>query len=138
MTSAPVSRKKKVVVIDDDPIVLQVARGHLVGAGYQVVLRESALGTVQFVRSEQPDLVLIDLQMPALSGGRLASLLASDAKTRHVGVILYSSTCSAELVAIAEQTGALGAISKSESSHDFVLRFNALANKHAAKLPEQD
>lgn len=120
----------KVLVIDDDPIVLEVIRERLSGAGYQVVTREEALGTTQVVRDEQPDLVLLDVMMPALNGERIAELLRGHKATQHVGIVLHSSKPEMELVALIQQTGALGAISKTSDGDAFMQQFEALVQKH--------
>jgi PleD family two-component response regulator len=123
-------RKLKVLVIDDDPIILEVVRERLESAGYAVSVREHALGTVQYVREEHPDVLLLDVMMPALNGERLATLLKGSARTKDAGIILYSSKSEAELAPMIQETGALGAISKSESAEEFTRRFDALVRKH--------
>ncbi|HEX2677264.1 MAG TPA: response regulator [Polyangiales bacterium] len=123
-------RKVRVLVIDDDPIVLEVIRERLEGAGYDVMVREHALGTVQVVREEQPDIVLLDVMMPALNGERIATLLKGSVRTKDVGIVLYSSKSEAELAPMINETGALGAISKSERADSFLERFDALVKRH--------
>ena len=123
----------KVLVIDDDTIVLEVIRVRLSHAGYEVVTREEALGTTQVVRDEQPDLVLLDVMMPALNGERIAELLLAHKATQHVGIILHSSKPEMELLALIQQTGALGAIAKTADGNVFRQQFDALAQKHRAR-----
>ena len=67
--------RRTVLVVDDDPIVLEVTRERLEGAGYIVYVREEALGTSQWSAEFQPDIVLLDVNMPALTGLDLAQLL---------------------------------------------------------------
>jgi PleD family two-component response regulator len=120
----------RVLVIDDDAIVLEVMRERLEAAGYEVMVREHALGTVQVVREEHPDIVVLDIMMPALNGERIATLLKGSVRTKDVGIILHSSKSEAELAPLITETGALGAISKSERSDAFMQRFEALVRKH--------
>ncbi|MGD8859615.1 MAG: response regulator [Myxococcales bacterium] len=123
------SDKTKVLVIDDDPIVLEVVKERLEGAGYDVTTRTEALGTTQAVRETSPDVVLLDIMMPALSGERIAELLRSNARTGDVGIILHSSKTDEELEPLIAQTGALGAISKSHDEGEFLSRFRMLLRK---------
>jgi two-component system OmpR family response regulator len=129
MISSRATRKAKVLVIDDDPIVLEVTRERLTQAGYEVLVREEALGTTQVVRDEQPDVVLLDVLMPALNGERIVGLLKSNERTRHVTVILHSSKSDAELQALLEETAAAGAISKGKSDSEFLEAFERLLRK---------
>jgi CheY-like chemotaxis protein len=123
--------KGKVLIIDDDPIVLAMVRVLLEDAGYEVLVRESALGTLQLVREEQPDAVLLDVMMPALNGERIATLLKNNERTRNVRIILHSSKPEDELAALTEEAGAVGAISKGERPEKFLRRFEALMRRGA-------
>jgi PleD family two-component response regulator len=124
------ARRLRVLVIDDDPIVLELIRERLETHGYDVTVREHALGTVQVVREMQPDVVLLDVMMPALNGERIATLLKGSVKTKDVGIVLYSSKSETELAPLIQETGALGAISKTEKADAFMRRFEQLVRRH--------
>jgi len=130
----------RVLVIDDDPIALQVARERLASMGHEVFTREEALGTAQAVRDLKPDIVLIDVMMPALGGEQIAGLLKQSRLTRDVGVILHSSKSEAELARLLGDSGAVGAITKTSDTRIFLEQFEQLARKHrllARDLPRQ-
>jgi len=99
----------RVLIVDDDPVALEVARESLVSAGFDVDVREEALGTSHWVLENQPDWVLLDVMMPALSGADLARLIS---RSGRVGVVLYSSKSLRELEDLAVATGAIGFIRK--------------------------
>ena len=125
MNLAP-ARKGRVLVVDDDPVILELVRGWLEEAGYAVEVRESALGTTQQVATEQPDVVLLDVMMPALSGGELAQLIRRHHRTSLAAVILHSSLEPQELEALVHKTGALGALAKTSDGERFVAEFDRL------------
>jgi len=133
-TSRVATSSTKVLVIDDDPIVLEVVRERLEGAGFVVVVRDEPLGTTNVVRDERPDIVLLDIMMPALNGERLAALLRSNRSLGSIGIILHSSKAPLELAPLVEQTGAIGAISKSESEGEFMRRFHELVRGHLERV----
>ena len=81
----------RVLVVDDDPVVLEIIREILQGAGYRVDTRDHALGTAQWVVREQPDYILLDVKMPALSGSELAQLIRSRDTMSGAAVVLHSS-----------------------------------------------
>jgi len=121
--------------VDDDPVVLELVRGWLEDAGYAVEVRESALGTTQQVATEQPDVVLLDVMMPALSGGELAQLIRRHHRTALAQVILHSSLKADELQTLAAKTGALGALSKTNDAHQFVADFDRLMSSRPPPSP---
>jgi CheY-like chemotaxis protein len=116
-----------ILIVDDDPIVLEVTKERLEGAGYEVHTREEALGTSQWTAEFQPDIVLLDVNMPALAGPELAQLLKKRRATKDIAIILYSSLESAELQSKLRATGAVGAIQKTGDRRRFLEDFERLA-----------
>ena len=116
-----------VLVVDDDPIVLEVTKDRLESAGYEVHVREEALGTSQWTAEFQPDIVLLDVNMPALAGTELAQLLKKRRATKDVAIILHSSIEPAELQSKLRAAGAVGAIQKTSDDRRFLEDFERLA-----------
>jgi DNA-binding response OmpR family regulator len=119
-------RRGKILVVDDDPVILEVVRERLEAAGYAVYVRVDAIGTSQWVAREQPDFVLLDVMMPALSGGELGLLLKRSHSTNQTAIILHSSLAQASLIPVIERTGALGAIAKTHDGAKFMADFENL------------
>jgi len=124
-----------VLVVDDDPIVLEVTRERLEQAGYVVHTREEALGTSQWTAEFQPDIVLLDVNMPAITGPDLAQLLKKRRATKDIAIILYSSLESEQLQAKLRATGAVGAIRKSSDARRFIEDFERLAARARSSTP---
>lgn len=119
-------KRGKILVVDDDPIILEVVRERLDAAGFDVYVRDEALGTSQWVAREQPDYVLLDVMMPALSGGELGQLLKRSAATSYTAVILHSSMSPASLQPVIARTGAIGAIGKTQDGAQFIAEFERI------------
>jgi CheY-like chemotaxis protein len=117
-------QKTSFLVVDDDPIALEVARGRLEEMGFEVATRGQALGTSTWILQHRPDFVLLDVMMPALTGGELAHVLRRRAAS--TAVILHSSKDPAELRALVEKTGALGAIQKGLDAGAFARQLHKL------------
>jgi DNA-binding response OmpR family regulator len=98
-------------------------------AGYDVYVRADALGTSQWVAREQPDFILLDVMMPALSGGELGQLLKRSHSTNQTSVILHSSMSTASLLPVIQRTGALGAIGKTQDGTKFLAEFEELVSR---------
>jgi CheY-like chemotaxis protein len=67
------ARSKKILVVDDDPIILKTVSLKLTSQGYDVVTATDASGAIAAVRDEKPHLVILDLSFPPdiASGGRV-------------------------------------------------------------------
>jgi FixJ family two-component response regulator len=92
--------------------------------GYAVTTRDRALGTSSWILKHKPWLVVLDLEMPALSGEELADFLKT--KGLDTPVIIHSGKSEEELKQVVRSTGALGAIRKGLSDAQFGIQFNNL------------
>ena len=58
----------KLLVVDDEPNIIELNRMYLEGAGYQVVTARTGPEALDRFRSERPDLVVLDLMLPGIDG----------------------------------------------------------------------
>lgn len=114
----------KVLVVDDDLIVCELLRERLQSAGHEVVVRDQALGTSRWILEHAPDVVLLDVMMPALSGVELAALLRR--RGLDTKIVFHSSKSKEELEALVESSGALGFIRKGAGEQAFLRAFEKL------------
>lgn len=110
----------KVIICDDSSIVLDFAQGALEAAGFTVVATDNPLSVAHLVRRESPDLVVIDVNMPSISGDVVAQIVGSRGLTRKVPVVLHSDLSESELEARATRSGAAGFIRKTGDESSFV------------------
>lgn len=103
----------KIVLVDDSLVALEWAREALAPLGFEVVTYNASLGIQAFVRKNQPRLVLLDVNMPALNGDLVCRMLKESPQTKDVLVALYSSMPEDELQQLAAKSGADGYIIKS-------------------------
>ena len=83
--------RKRILIIDDDESHIYSTKGLLEAEGYEMFVQSMPLGTTNLVKQLAPDLVLLDVNMPGLSGDRLALILRGNADTKSVPILLYSS-----------------------------------------------
>lgn len=104
---------KRIVIIDDSPLVLAMMADTLQDEGYEVCAAETGLEANRFIFSAQPpDLILIDVMMPMLNGDQKVRLLKEREKSRDIPVLLMSSKPVDELAALSRSAGADGYIQK--------------------------
>jgi len=83
--------KKKLLIVDDEKDTLLVLEKQLTIAGYTVVTANSGTQALFLAKSEQPDLIVLDVQMPDMDGGEVAHKLQEDSITKNIPVVY--STC---------------------------------------------
>ena len=125
---------KTVLVVDDSDVVLELVKKSLEGAGYSVITRNKPSGSVAAILRDKPDVVLLDVNMPTLSGDTIAKILARVGQSAETLVLLHSSLSIDNLRLKAIATGAHGYIQKTESATELVRRIEYWLNrsKHAA------
>lgn len=104
---------KRVLVVDDSEIVLEMASEALVARGYEVLTALSARDADRFIYSEsRPDIIIIDVMMPALDGDKKTRLLKDDPDVSKIPVLLLSSKSEKELAQLVTESGADGYLRK--------------------------
>ncbi len=130
------AERPKILIVDDDLLVIESAREILEGAGYVVSARSQALGTSVFLLQDRPDIVLLDVEMPALSGEALAAVIAAHSELRHVAIVFHSARRQAVLEDLVRRTGAIGAIQKTSDPRSFLAQLDSLVKRHRQRLSQ--
>jgi DNA-binding response OmpR family regulator len=123
--------KIRVLVVDDDQDQLTLAERTLTSFGFDVRTHRSSLGVSNLVRTCAPDLVLLDVNIPALSGDKVLTLARAQAPA-NTRFILYSASDESKLRALARASGADGYISKSTQGEELARKLTAIHKKPAA------
>ena len=85
-----------VLYIDDDPMNLRALQKALHRMGYQMIEEMDAAAGVVAAQVFQPDLIILDVRMPRMSGPEVAKILRSDDATRHIPIIGLTADTSPE------------------------------------------
>jgi DNA-binding response OmpR family regulator len=110
----------KILIVDDSELVLAWVRMTLEPEGYVVITQAQALGVGAVMIRERPDLMLIDIMMPTLSGDELVQLVRNNGALKDTIVVLHSSKTAAELKPIAKRCGADGYLEKTTEPKELV------------------
>lgn len=120
-----------VMMVDDEPITLDVVQAYLEEAGYQKFITVSEpQKAVALVSSEKPDLLLLDLMMPEVSGYDILKEIRANPKFAHMPVIVLTSSTDSATKHKALELGATDILAKPVDPSELVLRLrNTLAAK---------
>ncbi len=81
----------RILVVDDEPDITALVAYHLAKAGYRVSTANNGTDAIKAAREERPDLVVLDLMLPGVSGYDVLAELRKREETRDVGVILLTA-----------------------------------------------
>lgn len=101
----------RVLIIDDSPTVIHFVRAALSKDGHDTQVLDSFIRLAAVVREDPPDLILLDLNIPALSGLTMGSLVRKY-EQRKVPIIIYSSQGETEMEDAARALGAVSVLRK--------------------------
>ena len=139
-TEAAPDQKKKILVIDDNEIILKTTSMKLQSVGYQVSTAMDGSEGVALVRKEQPDLVLLDITFPADVGGvswdgfRIMDWLHRVDETKKIPIIIITGLEDAKNKQRASAGGAVAFFHK-PIDHDDLLKVIRATFGAAAKQP---
>ncbi|MBS1149560.1 MAG: response regulator receiver modulated CheB methylesterase [Myxococcaceae bacterium] len=119
-TSEAVARtKKRILIVDDSPLLLEAGRLALEAAGYEVRTLENPLMVAMLLRKNPVDLVLLDVNMPAVQGPQVVTSLRAHG-LNSTPVILYSDLDEKLLSTKAAECGATGWLRKTGDEHALI------------------
>lgn len=125
----------KILVIDDSPDALAVVQVRLAKEGVQVVCAEGGLAGLDAARSEKPDLILLDLDMPDLSGFEVCRALKADPELCMIPVLFLSGSSTPEDKVKGLDLGAVDYVTKPFDAFELRARVRAaLRTKHLQDL----
>jgi two-component system response regulator ResD len=84
-------RTKTVLVVDDDGPIRALCRASLENAGFRVLEAANGHGALASVQAQHPDLILLDIMMPGISGWEVTSALLADRSTDEVPIVFISA-----------------------------------------------
>jgi CheY-like chemotaxis protein len=103
---------KRILLIDDSVITLEMEKAVLEAKGYEVRAASTLMEFEQHLKEWRPDLILTDIHMPEAKGTDICRTLKGEYNTQDIPIVLFSSLNDGELEKLAEQVGADGYLSK--------------------------
>jgi len=111
---------KKILIIDDEMDMRKMATARLVKAGYVVIQAGNGNTGLEMVRSEKPDMVLLDLAMPGIDGEEVCRRIKADETIKHIPVMLFTASILKPISERAKEMGADDFIAKPFDSKELL------------------
>ena len=124
----------KVLIVEDNPANMTLATFLLQSAGHSVLSARDAETGLTLARAEQPDLILMDIQLPGMDGLEATALLKRDDTTRDIPVIALTALAMKGDEERIRAAGCDGYIAKPLAYRDFLATIAAQLGKTPLKL----
>jgi DNA-binding response OmpR family regulator len=132
----PQTRPLRVLIAEDDPKGAELLEAYLADSDYDLRTAADGEQTLQQVAAWKPDLILLDVMMPRISGFEVCKRLRADPATRDVGVIMITALDEPSDVERALEAGTNDFITKPVNKTDLLLRVRAFLQslEHKSEL----
>lgn len=123
------SKPKKILVVDDEPDVTDLLAYTLKAKGYAVEVMNNPNASIGLARTFLPDLVILDVMMPELSGIQICRMLRVDPKLKRVPIIFLTAKAEESDRIQGLESGADDYICKPFSTKELVLRVQSILRR---------
>jgi len=120
---------QRILVVDDDKQIVRLVRSYLEQAGYQVLTAYDGATALRTIRSERPDLVVLDLMLPDSDGWEITRLVRGDASLTNLPIIMLTARVDDTDKIVGLELGADDYISKPFNPREVVARVRAVLRR---------
>lgn len=124
----------RILVVDDEPDVVTLIERILQPEGFEVLQAYDGISALDMAERDKPDLILLDIMMPMMSGYEVCEQLKTNPQTQHIPVLAFSSGHTQDAWEKSQQAGAATLLSKPFSSAELV----AQVRRHLPVPPTEE
>ena len=120
---------QKILVVEDEPDIRKLVRYHLSQESFKVIEAEDGERALKLVQHEKPDLVVLDLMLPGLSGLEVCKLLQAKPDTARLPILMLTAKAGEADKVIGLEMGADDYLAKPFSPRELVARVRAILRR---------
>jgi two-component system, OmpR family, alkaline phosphatase synthesis response regulator PhoP len=125
-----------ILVVDDEPDILEVVKYNLKKAGFSVTCAESGEEALKLIHQKRPDTIILDLMMPGMNGQEVCHNLKANVKTSNIPVLLLTARSEEQDIVSGFELGADDYIVKPFSPKVLIARVKSLLRRSFERLGE--
>jgi two-component system alkaline phosphatase synthesis response regulator PhoP len=132
------ARKPRVLIADDNPQGVELLEAYLTECDYEVATAADGEATLHLVQTWQPDVILLDIMMPKISGFEVCKRLRANPATRNIAVLMITALDQPSDVDRAVEAGTNDFVTKPINKADLLVRVRAAlqSRQHKAQLDQ--
>lgn len=120
---------RTILIVDDEPGIVEISRDYLIRAGFRVLTAGDGETALRLARTEQPNLIVLDLMLPGIDGLDVTRILRQDMLTRQTPIIMLTARVEEADRLIGLELGADDYITKPFSPRELVARTRAVLRR---------
>jgi len=124
--------KRKVLLVDDSNTVLLMEKMILSKEPIELIVARDGLEGIEKAKSEQPDVILLDVIMPRLDGLSACAILRSDAATAHIPIIMVTTRGEESNIETAFRNGCTDYVTKPINGLELLTKLHNILGAEAA------
>ena len=114
---------KKIMIVDDEPHLVELLSAILTTEGYEVQSADSGAAAIEVLKTFQPDLILLDMMMPGMSGRETCEKLRKDPQTKNIKIAFLTVAKFSETgISTLKEMGVVDYITKPFENEDLIKR----------------
>ena len=130
--------KERILVVEDEEVILELVRYNLSREGYQVICVMSGEEVLKVTGSEALDLIVLDLMLPGIDGLEVTKILKKDSKTQDIPIVMLTAKSAEADIITGLELGADDYITKPFSPRILVARIRAILRRKTTKASMDD
>ena len=103
---------KKILVVDDEPHIVKMVESRLKANGYEVIIAYDGQEAVEKVKSDMPDLIVLDLLLPKIDGYMVFDMLKQEEKYKNIPIVMLTARAGYEDMKKGLEIGAIAYLTK--------------------------
>ncbi len=124
----------RILVVDDDPQIVRLLQSYLAKDGMTVLTAADGLEAMHVIRREQPDLVVLDLMLPARDGWEIARLMRADEQLAQIPILMLTARVEDDDKIVGFELGADDYVTKPFNPREIVMRVRAILRRAAGTV----
>ncbi len=120
---------KTILIVDDEPKIVQICRDYLTNAGFEVISAETGPMGLAAARRDRPDLIVLDLMLPGMDGLDVCRALRQDSLLKDIPIIMLTARVEETDKLVGLELGADDYITKPFSPRELVARVRAVLRR---------
>ncbi len=131
------ARRKRVLVVDDERDLVELIGLNLQRNGYEVITAHDGNTGLEMARKQAPDLIIMDVMMPGMSGRDVTMQLKGDSQTASIPILMLTAKTEETDIIVGLSMGADDYVTKPFSMKVLMARIAAVLRRKAAVEPAQ-